>query len=273
LRDIEVKDWSGGINRQTFWVRNSAAPVFNYINHKFNAGGEIQRSAPMPVNRLVFAGAMMTDSALCYSINPEPEAGERVGIWDELQMGKAHRMGWLGKPMGPAVHLAIFSKNLLDASTMATAVGLNITVPARGPDLLVRITAKSSKAPMLWSFGPSYSWLTAMPFAYEYYLDNVQGDRVTIDIKADDPGAVQFQGLEAYAHPDVCYRRFEHGLVLANPSPRPYTFDLEKLIPGRHYRRLEGSPHQDPKTNDGSAAGAQLTLGPRDGLFLIASSE
>ena len=37
---------------------------------------------------------MMTDSAICYSINPEPEDGERIGIWDELQMGKAHRLGW-----------------------------------------------------------------------------------------------------------------------------------------------------------------------------------
>jgi hypothetical protein len=271
LHDVEVNDWSGGINRQLFWVRNSAAPAFNYINHKFNVGGEIQKSAPMQINRLVFAGAMMTDSALCYSINPEPEPGERIGIWDELQMGTAHKPGWLGKPMGPAVHMAMLTKNLLDARTMATAVGLNVTVPAKGPDLVVRIVARAGKTPLLWNFGKSYSWLNEMSFPYEYYLDNVQGDRVTIEIKAEDEKAVHIESVEAYAHPDACYRRFEHGLVLANPSPRPYTFDLETLLPGVHYRRLQASAHQDPKTNDGSTAGAKVTVGPKDGLFLIAN--
>jgi hypothetical protein len=56
LKDIEVTDWSGGINRQSFWVRNSAQPQFSYINHKFNVGGDIQKSVPLPINRLVMAG-------------------------------------------------------------------------------------------------------------------------------------------------------------------------------------------------------------------------
>ena len=273
LKDIEVKDWSGGINRQLFWVRNSAAPTFNYINHKFNVGGEIQKSAPLATTRLVFAAAMMTDSALCYSLAPEPEDGERYGIWDELQMGKAHRIGWLGKPLGAPIHLAMLTKNLLDEHTMAVAFGLNVTVPAKGPDLVLRITAHAGKAPLLWNFGRSYSWLNEMSFPYEYYLDDVKGDRVTVEIKAEDPGAVKIERLEAYAHPDVCYRLFEHGLVLANPSPRPYTFDLEALVPGKHFQRLQGSSRQDAKTNDGSPAGSQVTVGPHDGLFLTASSK
>jgi len=271
LRDIEVNDWSGGINRQLFWVRNSAAPAFNYINHKFNVAGEIQKSAPMHINRRVFAGTMMTDSALCYSINPEPEPGERIGIWDELQAGKLHKLGWLGKPMGPAVHLAMLTKNLLDAQTMATIVGMNLTVPAKGPDLVLRITAHAGKTPLLWSFGKSYSWLAETSFPYEYYLDDVKTDRVTIAIKLEDDKALKIESIEAYAHPDVCYRRFEHGLVLANPSPRPYTFDLSILVPDLRYRRLQGSAQQDAKTNDGSPAGAKVTVGPKDGLFLIAN--
>jgi hypothetical protein len=271
LKDIAVNDWSGGINRQSFWVQNSATPAFNYINHKFNVGGEIQKAAPMPINRLVFAGAMMTDSALCYSINPDPEPGERIGIWDELQAGKAHKLGWLGKPLGMAAHMATRTKNLLDAHTMAVGMGMNVTVPANGPDLVVRITAHAGRKPLLWSFGKSYSWVNEVPFAYEYYLDDVHGDRVTIEIKAEDEKAVTIDSVEAYAYPDVCYRRFEHGLVLANPSPRPYTFDMAALFPGVRYRRLEGSANQDPKTNDGSPVGAKITLGPKDGLFLIAN--
>jgi hypothetical protein len=101
----------------------------------------------------------------------------------------------------------------------------------------------------------------------------VQGDHVTVEFKAEDAAAIRIQSVEAYAHPDVCYREFEHGLVLANPSPRPYTFDLATLLPGKHFRRLQASPHQDPKTNDGSEAGPKITLGPRDGLFLSAGSK
>jgi hypothetical protein len=67
----------------------------------------------------------------------------------------------------------------------------------------------------------------------------------------------------------VIYREFEHGLVLANPSPRPYELDLERLLPGRKFRRLEGSPEQDPATNDGTPVGATLTLRPKEGLFLV----
>jgi hypothetical protein len=72
-----------------------------------------------------------------------------------------------------------------------------------------------------------------------------------------------------HAHPDAIYRRFEHGLALANPSPRPYVFDLDKLFPGQTFRRLRGSRTQDTIANDGSAVGGKLELGPKEGLFLV----
>ncbi len=74
--------------------------------------------------------------------------------------------------------------------------------------------------------------------------------------------------VEAYAHPDTITRLYEHGLVLANPSPRPFVFDLSTLYPGRTFRRLQGTELQDTKTNDGSRVGAKVTLPPKDALFL-----
>ena len=39
LRDYKIDDWSGGLNRQNFWIANSHAPALSYINHKFNIDG------------------------------------------------------------------------------------------------------------------------------------------------------------------------------------------------------------------------------------------
>jgi len=75
--------------------------------------------------------------------------------------------------------------------------------------------------------------------------------------------------LAAYAYPDVMYREFENGLVLANPSLRAFTFDLAKLLPNRTWRRLRGSPLQDPQTNNGARVAGAVTLGARDALFLV----
>jgi hypothetical protein len=72
----------------------------------------------------------------------------------------------------------------------------------------------------------------------------------------------------AYAHPDVIYREFENGLVLANPAPHPYTFELDKLFPGQRFRRLQASSTQDTISNDGSIVSDRLTLEPKEGLFL-----
>jgi hypothetical protein len=58
-------------------------------------------------------------------------------------------------------------------------------------------------------------------------------------------------------------------VVLANPAPRPYAFDLDRLAPGGKFRRLRGSPEQDPVTNDGSSVAGKVVLEARDGLFLV----
>ena len=57
--------------------------------------------------------------------------------------------------------------------------------------------------------------------------------------------------------------------MLANPSRRPCTFELARLFPGQRFRRLAGSPNQDPQINDGSAVGAEVTLASQDALFLV----
>ena len=182
LRDHQVRDWSGGMNRHGFWASNAHRPAWSYINHKYTQRGSqpgvVRRpEVPWNIHRLVFAAAVLTDSAVCYSFPPPKEAGEVYGIWDELQMGRSRRVGWLGRPVGPAVRLALGSADLLDgvgspvgrgllgrldgagaevaldggvvkvtsARDGADALRLRLLdVPVRGPDLFVSVTARAS---------------------------------------------------------------------------------------------------------------------------------
>ncbi len=119
LSDWQIYDWSGGLNRHFFWSDNARAPVFNYINHKFTTSGEqpgqrIQPDVPWSTHRLVFAAAVMTDSAICYSFTPPHEPGELIGLWDELVQGTENQPGWLGQPCGPAIRLAREGEDLLE---------------------------------------------------------------------------------------------------------------------------------------------------------------
>ncbi len=131
---------------------------------------------------------------------------------------------------------------------------------------LVKVTLAPSHgdAPELVSY-TNESWFSST--FYRRDLEGVDTVDVVIEIQGTDP--VQIRGLTAHAHPDVMVREFEHGLVLANPSLHEHTFDLSALTPGRRYRRLKGHPRQDPETNNGEPVGRTVTLGPRDGLFLV----
>ncbi len=490
LGDPEVRDWSGGLNRHLYWRENAHPPVFNYINHKFSAAGprpgqRIQPDVPPGTHRLVLAVATFTDSAVCYSFVPDAEPGELLGIWDELRKGTERQLGWLGRPLGPAVRLARRRPNVLACRTPAellprlSGAGLKFEldgdrvkvsaegsasgelrfrvrgVPCDGPDLFVTTTASGSPmcgyppeaARLMWvgiapdagmltlpdlppsgmclrggketelvpetgaslrfnakrrlggqtldaymahppyrgktgytfwyrdvrvprggrlelstgmgekspgrsdgvtfhvlaaeirsgrpgtfvelfkhvqvaaewmphdvsladwagkqvrlkfvaDCGPAdnsttdhaywggvallgpegrrgatdavrfMSWLGDGDFESGFYFSNVRSDVVDLEWLVEGTEPIWITSVNAYHHIDAIYREFEHGLVLANPSPRPYTFDLDVLLPGRKYRRLRGSARQDPKVNDGTPVAGKLTLRPREGLFL-----
>jgi hypothetical protein len=114
----------------------------------------------------------------------------------------------------------------------------------------------------------SMTWLNDRPFTSTFYFRDVRSPAVDLTLVIEDGEPVTLSGLTVHGHPDVMARVFEHGVVLANPSPRPYTFDLATLSPERRYRRLPGSPQQDPATNNGQPAAGAITLGERDALFL-----
>ncbi|MHC4681212.1 MAG: hypothetical protein ACYTEK_21230, partial [Planctomycetota bacterium] len=129
LRDHQIHDWSGGLNRHFFWGKNARVPVFNYVNHKFNVptdkpGIRKQADVPFSVHRLVFAVATFTDSAICYSFAPRKDADGLLGVWDEFRMGTESKLGWLGRPVGPAVRMARRQPDLLEGKGMPISADL-----------------------------------------------------------------------------------------------------------------------------------------------------
>ncbi len=142
LNQWDMDDWSGGLNRHNFWQANARPPAFNYINHKWNEpvpgqpGEQQNPEVPFGRHRLVFAAAQFTDAVLCYSFAPARE-GKMIGIWDELRAGEARQPGWLGRPEGPARHLAAATPDLLAGLDLSARVRGEVETKKSGPALVV----------------------------------------------------------------------------------------------------------------------------------------
>ncbi len=119
LNDWEFDDWSGGLNRHFFWQANSRAPHFSYVNHKWNQpipgqpGAQKTPDVSFARHRLVFAACQFFDAAICYSFAPANDPDGQFGVWDELRCGVDQQVGWLGRPLAPAVRLARSAPDLL----------------------------------------------------------------------------------------------------------------------------------------------------------------
>lgn len=324
LRDHQIHDWSGGLNRHFFWQENARPPVFNYINHKFNMptgrpGQTKWADVPFSTHRLVFAVASFTNSAICYSFPPENDPDGLFGVWDEFRMGTENRLAWLGKPLGPAVRMAIRRPDLLKgkgypndqnlgkifrgdviqfqrvksgllvtAKTKVPEIRFRLTeIPTNGPDLLVLLTARCEpmqgyppEVARLMYVGLSsqgrpatrnerfMTCVNGSDFDSGFYFSNIETKKIDLEFVIEGPEPLWISEIAVYAHPDAIYREFENGLVLANPAPRPYTFELDNLFPGRSFRRLQASSTQDTVANDGSVVPDKLTLESKEGLFL-----
>jgi hypothetical protein len=113
------------------------------------------------------------------------------------------------------------------------------------------------------------TWVNGKPFDASFYFRNIRSKQVSLTFRIEGSEPVTLRALAAHASPDAQCRLFEHGMVLANPGRAPFTFNLASLAPGRTLRRIQGTPQQDLKANSGEPAGASLTLGPLEGLFLV----
>jgi hypothetical protein len=314
LRDHTMEDWSGGLNRLDFWRLNARKPVFNYINHKYispsgSARPEMHPDIPWGIHRLAFAAAVFTDSAICYSYSVEAEAGELAGVWDELWKGREHEPGYLGMPVGPAVHMARQQPDILGATAWSRlsggasvrvtreGTGVKITnsdgkaqetrvvlkgVKTHGPDLVIALAAhgvpmarypreigRAVHVGIAGSAKTFMSWMNEKDFTSTFYFREIAAPAVDLEIVVEGSEPFSITGLSGYAYPDVMYREFERGAVVANPAGHAYMFPMDRMFGARTFRRLRGSATQDAKANNGERVGGSLELQAKDALFLV----
>lgn len=187
------------------------------------------------------------------------------------------------RPEAPCGQLRIGSKDGARSLDFALA-----DVPCKqGQDLLISVKLKAQPRAAYPAAIPRHlkvetdaigqptltSFVNDRSFEASFYFRSLPSDRVTLRFTCEGGEPLWLSELKVHAHADAAYRLFENGLVLANPSDRPFTFDLKSIQPARRYRWIGGSPSQDPVTNDGAPVGKSLTLAGRDGLFLAVEGD
>jgi hypothetical protein len=112
------------------------------------------------------------------------------------------------------------------------------------------------------------TWCNGTDFEAFFYCNHVPEGRVILEIEMEGGAPVWIDRISAHAAPDVQYREFENGVVVANASGSAVSIQASKLWPHRQLSRLHGSVSQDPKINDGSPIGMSIELPAKDALFL-----
>jgi hypothetical protein len=116
-----------------------------------------------------------------------------------------------------------------------------------------------------------FTWAGSEPFDASFYYQDIGPGVVHLKFAVEDDQQVFFEGMTAHSAADGRYREYEGGIVFANPSTRPYTFNVGNLFPGITLRRLQGTANQDPATNNGKPIGQELILSAKNGLFVVRS--
>ncbi|MBM3860649.1 MAG: hypothetical protein FJ395_13490 [Verrucomicrobia bacterium] len=199
-----------------------------------------------------------------FSVLVAPLAGATPGTFSRVfeESTKAHQ--WLPR----SVSLAKWAGQRIRLKFVADCGPKDNTVTDQGFWGDVKIARAGVAEDALTKPKSHMTWVNDRFFTSAFYFRDVRSQHLDLTFRIEGNEPVTIQRITAHAHPDAMYRIFENGLVLANPSHAPYTFDLAKLSPGRTYRRMQATPLQDTAANNGENVGAQLTLGPLEGLFL-----
>ena len=229
----------------TIWQRAATVPKGGGVLHFYTG----LSPAPHPSDGVTFRVEL-------------DNGGERTVLFDTHQQEFAWvaRQVELGAWAGKTVTLRFVTDCGPDDNTVADH--------AHWGDVYV---AEAGEAPpRVPTAGRLMTWADSDPFEASFYFRDAGPATLDLEIETESAEPVHITGLRVCGAADTMARAYEGGLVLANPSSREQAFDLERLRPGAKLRRIQGTATQDPATNNGEAVGGQITLPPRDALFLVA---
>jgi len=154
-------------------------------------------------------------------------------------------------------------------------------VPTNGSDLMISLKVKCDPrkgypANMPRLLNVSYkgnaqqnmTFCNGKWFNATFYFRDIKEDKLSLMFDIESNELLMIKDITVHAYPDVAYRIFDNGIVLANPSLKPFEFDLRKIAPGLKLSRVQGTAGQDTDTNNGKMVGDKLMIGEREGLFL-----
>ncbi len=192
-------------------------------------------------------------------------AAQGIGRYEKIfeKSSKAYR--WLPQ----TVSLAKYAGKCVRLKFVADAGPRDNSTTDQAHWGAVRIVARGVSESEVTRPAEYMTWANDKPFTSGFYFRHIRSPQIDLAFTVESTEPVVLQSITVHAYPDVMYRVFEKGLVLANPSLRPYTFDLRSITPERRYRRLRATEFQDRVANNGEPVGDRVTLGERDALFLV----
>ncbi|WP_194945002.1 hypothetical protein [Shewanella sp. TC10] len=262
--DPEIEQWSSGMNRHLFWNDNCYSPCFSYIKLGELPSKKGQSVAPTENTRkLRVAAALIMDATIAPAYRPK---GKKIDNWPELTGRKKKYNNWLGKAISPPMHYKISDSQPMECKVAIDEQKNSIYVPSEKVNIFKRIGTgaqqfsctfslvsvddvvlvmnSKSKSTNLNSKNEQVSYISIMPnleqsqenmtwsgnhlFESRFYFKQLKAGLNHLQFESDAE-EIHISDLSITSGAEVVYRKFENGLVIANPFRKPILLDITDL--------------------------------------------
>lgn len=246
--DVELTQWSSGLNRHNYWRAFGRAPQLNYIkvaDYHVPKKGKVEPTDN--ARRLVVAAGVLTDSAIVPAFRPKGLAFHK---WPEFRKLKN-----IGRPIGELVTLTTqslrpvtlvkvaqknikFSPQSLNNLTLPYAPSSCLTLPSPLNSVVVRLTAslakQSGKRPHVLSIGTpkdqQHTFVGNEDFTSWFNFENVGSSPLCLTVQDGNDTLIVKELF--YAPGDkVEARAFEKAVLFANNNNNEITLTEDQLKP------------------------------------------
>lgn len=181
---------------------------------------------------------------------------------------------------GPQLELSADKRAVKISKTTKGNLRFNVSgINCSGPDLVVSMKIKCEPragypddmprlltANIMGQKQKLMSYVNGDWFHATFYFRDIESNSLDLQFEMESNEALWIKEMTVHAFPDVVYRRFENGIVIANPAHHEFELDLKRIANGVQYYHLQGT--QDKKVNNGKKANDIIVLREREGLFL-----